>query len=184
MALSREEAENQGQAGVSELLLYLPASFLWDGSLLAFHITPVYGYVMAPNNWHLRKVLQYSLNAWVGTCQITIRHLVRALHNLQSWGLDFLLSCMFYFASCSVWFQSSAPFILPASCSPHSKSFSLPASRPILPCGCTFLLNYEPTPRASVKPSFSHSRGAYLPLVTALQDEFPRGTGVYRLICP
>lgn len=107
---------------------------------------------MAPNNWHLRKVLQYSLNAWVGTCQITIRHLVRALHNLQSWGLDFLLSCMFYFASCSVWFQSSAPFILPASCSPHSKSFSLPASRPILPCGCSFLLNYEPTPELQWSP--------------------------------
>lgn len=81
MALSREKLKIKDRPGsLSCCYSYL---LLFYGMALFLHITLVYGYVMAPHKWHLRKVLQYSLNTWVGTCQIT-RYVVRALHNLQS----------------------------------------------------------------------------------------------------
>lgn len=108
---AREEAKKPGQSGISEPLLPLSASLFMTE--ITSHHTGVW---TRHGSYMLEKsgsILVECMDGRLSTSMI--KHPSMAFHNLESWGLDHLLSCTSYFPTTFIFdFNPPHYLILPA----------------------------------------------------------------------
>lgn len=151
---AREEAKKPGQSGISEPLLPLSASLFMTE--ITSHHTGVW---TRHGSYMLEKSGSIHVECMDGRLSTSmIKHPSMAFHNLESWGLDHLLSCTSYFPTTSslilILLTTSFSLLVLFCCCPFLSSSS---SKSILTCDDSFLLNHEPILRAWVKHVLSRS---------------------------